>query len=177
MEIWRDVIGYDGLYRVSNMGRIHGPRRILKPGADGGGYLAVNLCKDGKQILTKVHRIVAMAFISNPDNKVEVDHINRNRQDNRSENLQWATKRENMLNTVRHDGKRYGIYWVKLRNIYEVKFRVNKQIRHYGYHTTLEKAIEIRNVAITELNRSDELPLQVLANLSPDGVMCNKPIT
>jgi hypothetical protein len=177
METWKDVAGYEGLYSVSDMGRVRGPRKLLRPGADGGGYLAVNLCKDGCQVLMKVHRIVAAAFIPNPDGKREVDHINRNRQDNRFENLQWATKRENMLNTNRHNGERYGIYWVKLRGVYEVKFRVNKHIRHYGWHETLENAIQVRNDAIDELNRSDELPLQILTYLGPDRVMSDQPVS
>lgn len=177
METWRDVVGYEGLYRVSDMGQVHGPRKLLRPGADGGGYLAVNLCKDGRQILTKVHRIVAEAFIPNPHGKREVDHINRDRQDNRAANLQWATKRENMLNTHRHDSTQYGIYWVKLRDVYEVKFRVNKQMRHYGWHATLEQAMHVRDIAITDLNRSDELPLQVLTNLSPNCVMSDQTVS
>jgi len=171
MEEWKDVAGYEGLYRVSTMGRIQGPRKILRPGADGGGYLAVNLCKNGSQILTKVHRLVAEAFTPNPDQKPEVDHINRDRTDNRVENLQWSTKRENMLNTHRHDRQQYGIYWVKLRSIYEVKFRVNKQMRHYGWHTTIEEATRVRDSAICDLNRSDELPMQILADLGPDLVV------
>jgi len=177
MEIWRDVVGYEGLYSVSDMGQVRGPRKLLRPGADGGGYLAVNLCKDGHQVLTKVHRIVAAAFIPNPDGKREVDHINRNRQDNRRENLQWATKRENMLNTHRHDGERYGIYWVKLRDVYEVKFRVNKQMCHYGWHATLDQAVQVRNAAVADLNRSDELPLQILTDLSPNCIMSDQPIS
>jgi hypothetical protein len=177
MEVWRDVIGYEGLYRVSDLGHVHGPRKLLRPGADGGGYLAVNLCKDGRQILTKVHRIVAAAFVPNPHGKREVDHINRDRQDNRATNLQWATKRENMLNTHRHDGERYGIYWVKPRNVYEVKFRVNKQMRHYGWHGTLEDAIRIRDAAVADLHRSDELPRKVLADLSPDCIMSDQPVS
>lgn len=148
-----------------------------RPGADGGGYLAVNLCKNGSQILTKVHRIVAFAFIPNPEQKPEVDHINRDRTDNRVENLQWSTKRENMLNTHRHDRKQYGIYWVKLRSVYEVKFRVNKQMRHYGWHDTLEDATNVRDAALCELNRTDELPMQVRADLSPYDIMCDETVT
>jgi hypothetical protein len=176
MEEWKDVAGYEGLYRVSTMGRIQGPRKMLRPGADGGGYLAVNLCKNRSQILTKVHRIVAIAFIPNPNKKPEVDHINRDRTDNRVENLQWSTKRENMLNTHRHDGQQYGIYWVKLRSIYEVKFRVNKQMRHYGWHTTIEEATRVRDCAICDLNRSDELPMQIIADLGPNLVMSDQAV-
>ena len=176
MEEWKDVVGYEGLYTVSNTGQIRGPRKLLRPGADGGGYLAVNLCKNGTQTLTKDHRIVACAFIPNPEQKREVDHINRDRTDNRVENLQWSTKRENMLNTYRHDRKQYGIYWVKLRGIYEVKFRVNSKMRHYGWHDTLEKATQVRDAAICELNRTDELPMQIIADLGPNLVMSDQAV-
>ena len=82
-----------------------------------------------------------------------------------------------MLNTHRHDRKHYGIYWVKLRSVYEVKFRVNKQMRHYGWHDTLEDATNVRDAALCELNRTDELPFQVLANLTPDHVMSDQSVT
>jgi len=79
--------------------------------------------------------------------------------------------------TRKHDREQYGIYWVKLRSIYEVKFRVNKQMRHYGWHTTLEDATNVRDAALRELNRTDELPVQVLTNLRPNLIMGDQPIT
>ena len=105
-EEWRDVVGYEGRYQVSSMGRVKSlerkdclgrtvKERILKPGVVGGGYLMVVLCAGGKQKMHKVHRLVCQAFHDNPDNKSDVNHINENKTDNRACNLEWCTRREN----------------------------------------------------------------------------------
>ena len=109
-EEWRDVVGYEGRYQVSSMGRVKslerkvkhwcgGERiqkeRILKPCADRGGYLRIGLCDGEKQKTFKVHRLVCEAFHENPDNKPQVNHINEIKTDNRASNLEWATAREN----------------------------------------------------------------------------------
>ena len=108
-EEWRDVVGYEGLYRVSDQGRVkslerkvpkrNGERtvkeRILKPAMDKGGYLRVGLCDGKKRKTFKLHRLVCEAFHENPDNKPQVNHINEIKTDNRASNLGWATAREN----------------------------------------------------------------------------------
>lgn len=108
MEEWKDVVGYEDVYQVSNMGnvkriapysnqfgRTRGSDRLLKPANNSKGYLFVQLSKDGKVSRKYVHRLVAEAFIPNPDNKATVNHINCDRSDNRAENLEWTTYREN----------------------------------------------------------------------------------
>ncbi len=101
-EIWLDVPGFPG-YQVSNAGRVKSFRsgeRILKQCNDSYGYPTVVLCgPTGKRTKT-IHRLVALAFIPNPDNKPEIDHINTNRMDNRVENLQWVTRKENTHNPL-----------------------------------------------------------------------------
>ena len=101
-EIWKDIVGYEGLYQISNLGRVKslnynrtGKENILSPGLNNSGYYHVALCKNGKSKFSLIHRLVALSFIPNLDNKECVDHINGNRLDNRVENLRWCTNKEN----------------------------------------------------------------------------------
>jgi len=96
MEIWKDITDFNN-YEVSSFGNVRNKKtqRILKPWIAGAGYNYVWL---GAKYKTSVHRLVALAFIENPDNKKTVDHIDRNKQNNNVENLRWATYQENMWN-------------------------------------------------------------------------------
>lgn len=101
-EEWRDVVGYEGFYQVSSLGRIKStPRRRTKGGLiklhlnKGTGYLGFSLSKNGEIIYANVHRLMAEAFIPNPENKATVNHKNSIRSDNRLENLEWNTSSEN----------------------------------------------------------------------------------
>lgn len=103
MEEWKPYKDYE----VSNFGRVKGKLgKILKTCFNGGGYLYVCICENGKRKNMKIHRLVALCFIPNPDNKPQVDHINRDKTDNRVENLRWATRSENQINIgIRSDNK------------------------------------------------------------------------
>jgi len=113
MEIWKDVIGYEGIYKVSSLGRI---KRIsknhlcnlryqgeyyLKPLDNGKGYLRMKLSNNGFSKRVMLHRIIAEAFIPNPLNKKVINHINNNKKDNRIENLEWCSQSENCLHSVK----------------------------------------------------------------------------
>lgn len=102
MENWRDVPGYEGLYRVSDLGRVYSVRSgIILRQADSKGYSVVSLYGNGSAKTVKVHRLVAGAFIPNPENKNTVNHINENKEDNRVCNLEWATEAEQNLHGTR----------------------------------------------------------------------------
>lgn len=110
-EEWRDIKGYEGLYEVSNMGRVKslnygrtGKSKILRPNETRLGYLRICLCKYGKHKIYWVHRLVLMTFNPNPDMKsLEVNHIDEDKTNNRLENLEWVTRKENINHGTRND--------------------------------------------------------------------------
>lgn len=115
MEEWKDVEGYEGLYQVSNEGRVKSlekrvpgkcgcsqvkRERILKVTVNSGGYPHCDVYKNGKHETVSVHRLVADAFISNPDNLPCVNHKDGDKTNNNVSNLEWVTYKENTAHAV-----------------------------------------------------------------------------
>lgn len=119
IEIWKPVVGYEGLYEVSNLGKVKAIKwhrgneeKEIKPYTTYKGYLRLRLCKNGKGKQFQIHRLVAEAFIPNPENKPYIDHINTDRTDNtvwlnedgsvnyEKTNLRWVTNKENCNNPI-----------------------------------------------------------------------------
>lgn len=116
-EEWRPVVGYEGRYEVSNLGRVRSldhkvkssnytgglwsrvyPGKELTPYLGRGDYLFVHLCRDNKSRHYPIHRLVAFSFVSNPEGKPQIDHIDGDRKNNNAENLRWCTCEENINN-------------------------------------------------------------------------------
>lgn len=96
-ENWLPIEGYEGLYEVSDLGRVRNRRGIIMKLHDNGhGYFTVGLYKNGKAKHLYIHRLVATAYIPNPDNLPQVNHKNEDKTDNRVENLEWCTGKYNM---------------------------------------------------------------------------------
>ena len=117
-EIWKDIESYEGLYQVSSLGRVkslkYNKQRILKTPSDAYGYSVCNLSLNGKQKIFKVHKLVAIAFLNHTPNghNMVVDHINNLKIDNRLENLQLTSQRENTSKDKKKGSSKYvGVYW------------------------------------------------------------------
>lgn len=118
-EIWKPVEGYEGLYEVSDSGnvrslsrkagKVHIKGRILKPFQNRNGYLCVCLSKEGTTKTVGIHRLVATAFVPNPNGKETVNHINECKNDNRASNLEWLTLQENIHYGTRTERQRRNI--------------------------------------------------------------------
>lgn len=114
-ETWKDIKGYENIYRVSNLGRVKRVRSFRKNGASGyyqaekilkqtdrgNGYLCVHLSKDGKGKIFSTHVLVATAFLEKDDKQTQVNHKDGNRKNNAVENLEWCTARENIVHSVK----------------------------------------------------------------------------
>lgn len=97
MEVWKDIPEYEGLYQVSSGGLVRRNGQIRKLYKDHRGYLTIGLSKQSKMKYFKVHRLVAIAFIQNPQGKRTVNHKDGNKENNCVENLEWATHSENII--------------------------------------------------------------------------------
>ena len=116
-EIWKDCKGYEGLYQVSNQGRVWNVKlqRYLKGGYDKDGYIRVHLtAKNGKTKSEKIHRLVALAFLDNPNTHPVVNHKDENKQNNCVDNLEWC---DTAYNTIYSKGK--AIKCIELNRIYK----------------------------------------------------------
>lgn len=106
-EIWKDVVGYEGMYQVSNKGRVKrfsinnsSEIRLISLMINVGGYNKMTICKNGSTKNALIHRLVAIAFIPNPENKLTVNHIDGNKLNNSVSNLEWATYLENNVHAL-----------------------------------------------------------------------------
>ena len=130
-EEYKDIINYEDTYQISNYGNVRNKNtgRILKncvSKRDNYNYLS--LCKDGKRKDFKIHRLVALHFIENNNNKEFIDHIDNNKQNNIITNLRWATSQENNRNTIMYKNNTSGVKGVVFDKKYckwQARTRIN----------------------------------------------------
>lgn len=151
MENWRDVVNYKGYYQVSNLGRVKSLARkgvlndrILKPGINTHGYYKVVLCKNSKHKARTVHQLVAESFLNHkPDGyKIVVDHIDNQPLNNRVENLQLISQRENSSKDRTNGSSKYvGVSFHKAAQKWMARIAINGKLKHLGYFTTELEAL------------------------------------
>lgn len=160
MEIWKDVSNHKNI-QVSNMGKIRNTHyngsieeniKEYKPNRDGKGYLFVRTIINGEKVNLKVHRLVAQAFIPNPNNLPQVNHKNGIKVDNRVENLEWCTNQENIIHAIKNNLriKKFGKESPNHREI--VQF--DKQGNFIKNWDTITEAAKALNLSVTNINNN-----------------------
>lgn len=132
METWIDIPGYESFYEVNHLGVVRSKTgKIRKATINKRGYQRINLSKNGEVKLLSIHRLVAIAFISNPDNKSDVNHINDIRYDNRVENLELCNQSENQIHAFKNGlqkgnaGRSNGSAKLTTDQVKQIKYFVN----------------------------------------------------
>jgi hypothetical protein len=146
MDEWKDIVGFP--YQINKDGLIMNKRtgRILKQYLDTVGYYQVTLCKDGKPVKFRIHRLLAIAFIPNPNNYPVVDHIDINCQNNDLSNLRWVTSQMNNCNTLRVSSSNERNIQITKYNTYRLSIPYKNIDKRFK---TIEQAIEYRNSIIS----------------------------
>lgn len=171
IEQWKDIKGYKGLYQVSNLGNVKSLDRIVhtKTGNQKwkskvisksifGLYYGFNICKNGKKKKIHFHRLVAQAFLPNPNNKKEVNHINGDKLDNRVENLEWVTRQENAKHAydtglINVDFSFKRIYCVELDRYFKTIKSFCEYLKENGYYKN-RSVKSIQTMIKTKYNNS-----------------------
>ena len=170
-EIWKDIPGYEGLYQVSNLGRVKSldrvvphdrygefklKGRVLKPSPTTNGYLKLDLCKYGTIKTTTVHKLVALTFLNHEPcgMKEVVDHIDNDKTNNRLDNLQLITSRENVSKDKTGCTSKYiGVHWHKRMKKWQASIRVNDKAKYLGYFTDEYEAHLAYQRALNEISK------------------------
>lgn len=173
MEKWKDIEGFEGMYQISNHGRVKSlernvkirdftrriPETLLSLTLDSKGYTKVSLRKNNKTFYKRVHILVANAFLDNAERKHEVNHKDHNKTNNHIKNLEWSTRKENMNHEALSNNKPRsnnksglkGVYFDKHSNSWRASISINNTRIFVGSFENKDTAHKMRNKKITEL--------------------------
>jgi hypothetical protein len=140
-EIWKDIEGYNGKYRISTFGRVmaingkYNGEHIFSPALDFVGYPITSLRINGRKTYFRLHRLVAEAFIPNPDNKKMVNHIDGNKANNNVQNLEWSTPLENITHAIKAglinaNGEKSSNSKLKTKDVLRIREMASNGITH-----------------------------------------------
>lgn len=162
LEIWKDIPGFEGIYKISNFGEVKSLSRIIKrekvgdfirnekilnPFLISAGYFCIKVINNQKSEHFRIHRLIAILFIPNPYNKPEVNHINGIRTDNRIENLEWVNERENCChgNRTKNKSSQYvGVSFCKQTGKWKATIMYMKKSRTLGRFDSEVEAYDSR---------------------------------
>ena len=148
-EDWKWIQDCEGKYKIYKNGDIescykNGKTKILKPNKNKKtGYFNIGLCKEKQRKSFLIHRLIAIHFIPNPDNKECVDHLDGNIVNNSIKNLRWVSQQENLLNTKNYGKYKKGVNFNKKSQKFQTRITVNGKMKHLGYYKTEDEAHEV----------------------------------
>lgn len=155
MEIWKDVVGYEGVYRVSSTGRMRSIKRdkILTPKINWDKYHRIQLWRNGKNVYVSIHRVVAEAFLDKPDGCDVVNHKNGIKDDNRVENLEWVTQQENIIHSWENGLSKHKLNGQSSRKVDQFTME-NEYINTYASQREAERQTGVSNFSISACCRN-----------------------
>lgn len=162
-EIWKDVIGYEGYYQVSNIGNVYSNRRtiVLKHREGRDGYLNVSLSVDGKKKLKKIHRLVYESFIGELDRSLVIDHIDNNPHNNHVSNLRQITTRKNTTRGKVNKTGLTGVRFFKQIEKYGSEIQIEGKSYFLGVHESKKGAKKAYDIALSGWINKREKPFEV----------------
>lgn len=175
-EEWKDIKGYEGKYKISNLGRVKAIERKVRQGKgeyfikehelktwiDSVGYVSVGLTVDSKTKYFRIHRLIAEAFIPNPNNLPVINHLNGNKTDYRIENLEWTNQKQNSIHAVKTGLKKVTEKQIDAarKNVLLALEKTKKKVKQYDLNgnyiktwnsmTEIEKTLKIHYQGISK---------------------------
>jgi hypothetical protein len=145
MEIWKEINWVDGKFAISNQGLVKNLiTNKIHYGSNLRGYKSINLKNNGKIKNYLIHRIVAKAFMDNYDDKLMINHIDFNKSNNKIDNLELVTNRENQCHSIKAKNKFIGVSYHKIYKVWTAQIMINGKLKYLGRYQTQEDAYNAR---------------------------------
>jgi hypothetical protein len=165
MEEWREITDYPN-YEISNLGNVRNKKGNTLALYITRKHYYIKLYKNSKGKNFILHRLIAIAFIPNPDNFLEIDHIDRNPLNNSLDNLRWVSRSQNVYNrnmkTQNSTSKFRGLHWDKSKNKWVARIRLNGKGKHIGYFETEEEGARAFNEFVISHNLGEFVDLNII---------------